>query len=658
MLACQQKLKQNRAAKILALVPRSHALSESSDISDTEIEHELHERISSSSPSPSLDSSFERMHLLSSSSNDDDVETVQQELNNIFEDVPLTPLMEVVCPVNREPNYFDIPSISSIPSLPSATATPTARPPKTRSRTKIAPVAKRPKKMKKFTLDYKWTRAVFRHRATIQESELESEEYIDLPDTNSSLNHFYKFFSPDIITYIVEQTNIYSVQQTGKSMQLTDEAFRDFLAIHIIMGIVNMPSYVDYWSGNLRYGLVADLMSLKRYQQIRRFLHFADNTLEDGDRYYKVRPVVEKIKKNCLMFETDRKFSIDEMMIPYKGRKAGSRKQYMKDKPSKWGFKNYVRAGISGMIYDFILYGGEDTFRFHSFTDQEASVGFGAQIVIALCQSIKTKPATVFCDNFFTSPELFHLLRENHGIFALGTIRNNRIRGAEKVLPTEKVMKKKERGSYAQAVCNKNKLAIVRWNDNKPVTLISTYVAAEPVHKIKRYSKEKKVKVDVECPQIVKDYNKHMGGVDLADMLISLYRTPLKTRRWYLGIFAQLIDICVNNGWLLYKRQTRNKNNSLKTFRFEIYEGLVKDGRCNNLCKENECKIKKPRSARPTSPVRYDNVGHFISTKEDMGRCKYCNKNTTVYCIKCNIRLCFVTGKNPRNCFLSFHSRK
>lgn len=291
-------------------------------------------------------------------------------------------------------------------------------------------------------------------------------------------------------------------------------------------------------------------MSLKRYQQIRRFLHFADNTLEDGDRYYKVRPVVEKIKENCLKFETERKFSIDEMMIPYKGRKSGSRKQYMKDKPKKWGFKNYVRAGISGMIYDFILYGGEDTFRFHSYMDQEASIGFGAQIVIALCQSIKTKPATVFCDNFFSSPELFHILRENYGIFALGTIRINRIRGAEKVLPTEKIMKKKERGSYAQVVGNKNKLAIVKWNDNKPVTLISTYVAAEPIHKIKRYSKEKKV--DVECPQIVKDYNKHMGGVDLADMLISLYRTPLKTRRWYLGIFAQLIDICVNNGWLLY----------------------------------------------------------------------------------------------------------
>ncbi|CAG4969354.1 unnamed protein product [Parnassius apollo] len=108
-------------------------------------------------------------------------------------------------------------------------------------------------------------------------------------------------------------------------------------------------------------------------------------------------------------------------------------------------------------------------------------------------------------------------------------------------------MKKKPRGSYAQVVCDKNRLAIVRWNDNKAVTLISSYVGAEPVEKIKRYCKDSKNKVDVDCPQIVKDYNKHMGGVDLADMLISLYKTPFKTRRWYIGIFAQILDICINN---------------------------------------------------------------------------------------------------------------
>ncbi|KAI8432607.1 hypothetical protein MSG28_013593 [Choristoneura fumiferana] len=179
-----------------------------------------------------------------------------------------------------------------------------------------------------------------------------------------------------------------------------------------------------------------------------------------------MRPFLEKIRKNCLAQERETKFSIDEMMIPYKGKKAGNRRQYMKDKPTKWGFKNYVRAGVSGMIYDFILYGAEDTFRGYTFTEKEASVGFGAQIVLALCKSIKKKPATVYCDNFFSSPELMFILRHDYGIFGLGTIRSNRLRGAEKLLPGDKDMKKKPRGNYAQVVSDQ-KLAIVKWYDNK-----------------------------------------------------------------------------------------------------------------------------------------------------------------------------------------------
>lgn len=142
------------------------------------------------------------------------------------------------------------------------------------------------------------------------------------------------------------------------------------------MGIVVMPSYLDYWSEKFRYGNVADIMSLKRYQLIRRHLHFVDNTMDDADKYFKVRPVIEQLRQNCLKQQKKvTKFSIDEMMIAYKGTKAGKRKQYMKDKPKKWGFKDYIRAGVSGIIYDFALYGGDNTFRNHKFTEEELSLG-------------------------------------------------------------------------------------------------------------------------------------------------------------------------------------------------------------------------------------------------------------------------------------------
>lgn len=43
----------------------------------------------------------------------------------------------------------------------------------------------------------------------------------------------------------------------------------------------------------------------------------------------------------------------------------------------------------------------------------------------------------------------------------------------------------------------------------------------------------------------------HLGSVDLADILIALYRTPLKSKHRYLGIFAQLVSISVTSVWLL-----------------------------------------------------------------------------------------------------------
>ena len=89
------------------------------------------------------------------------------------------------------------------------------------------------------------------------------------------------------------------------------------------------------------------------------------------------------------------------------------------------------------------------------------------------------------------------------------------------------------------------------------MSLVSTYVSDEPVTTAKRYDKNQKAKVEVPCPNIVKQFNAHMGGVDLMDMLVSLYRITLKTHRWYLSIFAQMLGICINNAWLLYQRERK-----------------------------------------------------------------------------------------------------
>lgn len=661
-------MQHSRIGKIFALLPPPYANSDDSGAS-TEDELEVPTNApatnniifdsSDCSSLISIDSELERLNILQSSSDEDDQH---------IDEVSLTPILHAVCPLNGENNYDAIPSISSLPSLPSITAEISETPNtpirttrrKRRQQQPKTVVAKKIKKIKKFTLKYTWKKTAFLHRAEINiEDKTDSFEILSEHDNdkNRPLSLFNLFFSTDMISEIVEQTNMYSVHEKGRSVNLKVEEFHDFLAIHIMMGIVRMPAYTDYWSRNYRFAPIADLMSLKRYQQIRRCVHFTDNNLDDGDRYFKVRPVFEKVRRNCLKLKEEKSYSIDEMMIPYKGTKAGNRRQYIQNKPNKWGFKNFVRAGASGLIYDFIIYGGEDTLRGYKFSKQEVTLGLGALVVLALCKSIRERPAKIFADNFFTSPELLHLLRENYGIFCVGTIRSNRLRGCDAVLPSDKDMKKKMRGSFAQAVCNKNKLAVVKWHDNKCVTLISSCTDAHPVDKIKRYCKVQKKKVDVDCPSIVKEYNKSMGGVDLADMLISLYRIPLKTKRWYMIIFAQLLDICLNNAWLLHRKVYPTK--PLKQFRLEVYESLIKKNRRNETKGvkdvKDERKIKNPVKPRPNEEVRYDQIGHFPDSCS-YGRCRHCKDGkTNVICVKCNQRLCFVAGK--RNCFLNFHKK-
>ncbi|KAJ8731022.1 hypothetical protein PYW08_002435 [Mythimna loreyi] len=145
----------------------------------------------------------------------------------------------------------------------------------------------------------------------------------------------YIYFSLDILQDIVHNTNLYAVQVTGRSINISEDDMKDFIANLLLMGVVNLPSYTDYWSKELRYPAIAENMSLKKFETIRRYVHFADNSCPDSDRYFKIRPFVEQVRRNCLATEEEMRYSIDEMTIPYKGKKAGNRRQY--NQPSTHG---------------------------------------------------------------------------------------------------------------------------------------------------------------------------------------------------------------------------------------------------------------------------------------------------------------------------------
>ena len=73
---------------------------------------------------------------------------------------------------------------------------------------------------------------------------------------------------------------------------------------------------------------------------------------------------------------------------------------------------------------------------------------------------------------------------------------------------------------------------MVKWNDNSVVQLTSNFVVTHLMQNFLRWKNCSQSRDKVKCPNIVMQYNKNMGLVDLTDMLPALYRITVETRRW------------------------------------------------------------------------------------------------------------------------------
>lgn len=336
-------------------------------------------------------------------------------------------------------------------------------------------------------------------------------------------------------------------------------------------------------------------------------------------------------------------------MIPTKGR--SSLHQYLPKKPHKWGIKVWARCGVSGLIYDFDIYVGKQD-------DQNLSAEFGkvGAVVIKLTQNLpKQVGHKLFMDNLFTSINLFKYLKRE-GIWALGTMRMHRMGGAQKLLTPKKELSKEGHGSLDYRVDANSGIMVLSWLDNGVVNLVTSFLGPSLGKPARRWSgKEKKI-VEVPCPDVVHQYNTHMGGVDLADMLISLYRIKLGTKKWYHHIVYYCISVAVINGWILYKRHVtqngveKKRIMSLLDFRSRIAGSLLQEKKPGPGRRKSDTTSRKRKSVgapMPADEIRYDCVDHFPVFEDKQMRCKNCcNGYSRVKCNKCDKHPCFVAARN------------
>ena len=401
-------------------------------------------------------------------------------------------------------------------------------------------------------------------------------------EIGTPLYYFQQFVDGDMINNLTYQTNLYSVEKTGSSLNVTADEIEQFIGIHIMTGIVKVPSYRQYWADNTRIATIADVMARNRFDKLRSFIHVNDNTQmlqrnEPGyDKLFKVRPFIDSLRKNLSVVEQEEYSAVDEMVIPFKGH--NSLKQYIKNKPHKWGIKVFARAGATGFCYDFEIYVGKGTVA------SESGIGISGDVVLRLTEGLpEGENYKVFMDNWFTSYQLIVELKKK-GLLSVGTVRQNRIPGC--VLKKDDELKKKGRGSYDFRTEQGQNIVAVKWFDNRAVYLISSYAGINPVGSTRRWSLKDKQFITVDQPSIVKEYNKFMGGVDLHDMLVALYRINIRAKRYYLRIIFHLIDMCVVNAWLLYRRHVtltgETKHMTLMDFRSDVARALLRAGKVIN----------------------------------------------------------------------------
>ena len=98
-------------------------------------------------------------------------------------------------------------------------------------------------------------------------------------------------------------------------------------------------------------------MPRKRFEEIKRNLHVNNNAAMPsncGDKLYKVRPFIDSICKKFNELPQGENLSVDEQIIPFKGKH--SIKQYLPKKPKKWGYKVFVCSSESGLVHNFQIY--------------------------------------------------------------------------------------------------------------------------------------------------------------------------------------------------------------------------------------------------------------------------------------------------------------
>lgn len=390
------------------------------------------------------------------------------------------------------------------------------------------------------------------------------------------------------------------------------------------------------------------IMPRDRFFNILTFLHTTDNAAQpprddpNHDTGYKVSNIAALlVRKWQHHYTPDKEVSIDETLVPFKGR--SKYKQYIPSKPHKWGIKVWTLAeSKTGYVSNWDLYRGQLP---NDGTNRTAT----HRIVMKACQPILDKGYHIYCDNFFTSPNLFQELAD-HQTGACGTLRVNRT-GVPRDIKTGKPVKGEPAITHRD-----NKHLYIAWMDKRQVNVLTT------VHNDSSFTRRVRSKFnpdhykEMEQPKAISLYTQYMAGVDISDQQTSYNMVSHRMLKWWKKVFiCNLLEVCMANTKVIYKQLRGNAHVNAEQFRLNVISGLL------------EGYARPQRSfSRPTSnPPSRLTERHFPSLnqhKTPAGRqskpdCEVCSNRelkqrhqTQHMCATCDMPMCVYP------CFERYHT--
>jgi hypothetical protein len=412
-------------------------------------------------------------------------------------------------------------------------------------------------------------------------------------------------------------------------------------------------------------------MSQVRYEQIKRFFHIypvtdeLPTTLKSKPWVYKIEPLYKDLRRSFQRYYLPAStISIDEMIVGFKGKSANIVK--MPRKPTSEGYKIYALCD-SGYTYNFLFTGREEKVidLVQEQDPEHWQKKLFSQTSSTVLQLVKALPKQrrwqLYMDNYFCTAPLFRLLRAR-GIGACGTTRispKDPAIAAYFKQSKPDVLKALPWGDVCGSLVENGDVLLMQWIDQNVVSILTTihlpsHFVVRPRRKPKATSSNAAAarapfepgesRKDLPVPAAIDDYNKWMGGVDIADQLRANYNVQQRSsRNWYPLLFW-LLETTIVNTYIIMKTlrnwPARDHTAHHKQFRKQLAKLLMAEG-----VRESANAPIQPASEEtspPTMNVPKPPSAHTAQYKNhsQRGYCDVCRRKAPVYCADCLQNYC------------------